>query len=255
MEVRGTGNARAYDQKIKTVRTTVADATGKAGATTSDEKWVDVSKAQYQAMEKNLGMAIEHKPAGKYDTESERVAQPAGFAYMAPPGQSNQYGHWEQRNGTSFWVFYGQYALMRDLLFNRSYRPLDYREYHDYYTYRAAQPDLLRPRYAQRRRPSTARPAPPRRSATRAAPSPRAAASRIPSTPASRADIAIRSTPRRWPATRTPITARANSAPGRSRPSEPRASPPPHAFVPARADAYRPSMPRSSPGRSFGRRR
>ena len=96
METRGSGNAREYNQKIKTVRAKVADATGKAGTATSDEKWVDVSKAQYQAMEKNLGMAIEHKPAGKYDTESERVAQPAGFAYMAPPGQSNQYGHWEQ---------------------------------------------------------------------------------------------------------------------------------------------------------------
>jgi hypothetical protein len=136
METRGSGTAREYNQKIKTVRTQVSDATGKAGNTTSDEKWVDVSKAQYQAMEKDLGMAIEHKPAGKYDTESERVAQPAGFAYMAPPGQSNQYGHWEQSNGTSFWVFYGQYALMRDLLFNHSYRPLEYREYHDYYTYR-----------------------------------------------------------------------------------------------------------------------
>src|ERR1035438_5317813 len=136
METRGSGNSREYDQKIKTVRTTVSDATGKGGTATSDEKWVDVSKAQYQAMEKNLGMAIEHKPAGKYDTESERTAQPAGFAYMAPPGQSNQYGHWEQNNGTSFWVFYGQYALMRDLLFNRSYRPLDYREYHEYYAYR-----------------------------------------------------------------------------------------------------------------------
>ena len=136
METRGSGSAREYDQKIKTVRTKVADATGQGSAATSDEKWVDVSKAQYQAMEKNLGMAIEHKPAGKYETESERVAQPAGFAYMAPPGQSNQYGHWEQSNGTSFWVFYGQYALMRDLLFNHSYRPLEYREYHDYYTYR-----------------------------------------------------------------------------------------------------------------------
>jgi hypothetical protein len=36
---------------------------------------------------------------------------------MAPPGQSNQYGHWENNGGQSFWVFYGQYALMRDLLF------------------------------------------------------------------------------------------------------------------------------------------
>src|ERR1035437_3145553 len=136
METRGSGNAREYNQKIKTVRAKVADATGKPGGATSDEKWVDVSKAQYQAMEKNLGMAIEHKPAGKYETESERVAQPAGFAYMAPQGQSNQYGHWQQSNGTSFWVFYGQYALMRDLLFNRDFRPLDYREYQGYSTYR-----------------------------------------------------------------------------------------------------------------------
>ena len=213
MEVRGTGNARAYDQKIRTVSTTVADATGKAGASTSDEKWVDVSKAQYQAMEKNLGMAIEHKPAGKYDTESERVAQPAGFAYMAPPGQSNQYGHWETNNGTSFWVFYGQYALMRDLLFNRSYRPLDYREYHDYYTYRQRN-ETYYGRDTATQAPKYGTSGPPRRNATPAAPSPRAAASAIPSMPASRADIAIRSTPRRWPATPTPITARANSAPG-----------------------------------------
>jgi hypothetical protein len=87
-------------------------------------------------MERNLGMAVEHKSTGKYDQESERVAQPAGFAYMAPPGQSNQYGHWQRSGGTDFWVFYGQYALMRDLLFNRDYRPLDRREYEDYRTYR-----------------------------------------------------------------------------------------------------------------------
>jgi hypothetical protein len=136
MEVRGIGSAREYDQKIRTVRTAVADATGKPGASTSDEKWVDVSKAQYDAAEKNLGMTVEHKPAGKYDTESERVAQPAGFAYMAPPGQSNQYGHWDHHDGRDFWVFYGQYALMRDLLFNHSYRPFERYEYYDYRDYR-----------------------------------------------------------------------------------------------------------------------
>jgi hypothetical protein len=135
MEVRGLGNAKEYDQKIRTIRTTVTDATGKTGTTTSDEKWVDVSKAQYDAGEKNLGMAIEHKPLGKYDTESERVVQPAGFAYMAPPGQSNQYGYWDRRDGRDFWVFYGQYALMRDLLFNHQYRPFERYEYYDYRTY------------------------------------------------------------------------------------------------------------------------
>ncbi len=136
MEVRGSGGNKSYDQKIKTVTTQLSDATGKSSTATSDDKWVDVSKAQYEAQEKNLGMAIEHKPAGKYDTESEKTAQPAGLAYIAPYGQSNQYGHWEGSGGNSFWVFYGQYALMRDLLFHRDYRPYGRYEYEQYYTYR-----------------------------------------------------------------------------------------------------------------------
>ena len=136
MEVRGSGSDKTYDQKIKTVTTQLSDATGKSSTATSDEKWVDVPKAQYEAQEKNLGMAIEHKPAGKFDTESERVAQPAGLAYIAPYGQSNQYGHWEGSGGNSFWVFYGQYALMRDLLFRHDYRPFGRYEYEEYYTYR-----------------------------------------------------------------------------------------------------------------------
>jgi hypothetical protein len=78
-----------YEQRIRTVRTHLNDASTKDGQTSSDENWVEVSRSQYQAMERDLGMAIEHKPAGKYDVESERVAQPAGFAYMAPPGQSD----------------------------------------------------------------------------------------------------------------------------------------------------------------------
>jgi len=131
METRGIGSARAYDQKIRTVRTHL-------GATTSDEKWVDVSPATYDAMRNDLGMAIEHKPTGKYDSEAEHVAQPAGFAYMAPPAQgSNQYGYWEHRDGQSFWVWYGQYALLRDLLFNHSYRPLprgEWEDYHDWHS-------------------------------------------------------------------------------------------------------------------------
>jgi hypothetical protein len=133
MEVRGSGSARHYDQEIRTVKTRVEDAAAKPGASTSDEAWVDVSGATYDAMRNDLGMAIEHKPAGKFDSETDRVAQPAGFAYMAPPGQgSNQYGYWEHRDGRDFWVFYGQYALMRDLLFNHSYRPIERYDWEGY---------------------------------------------------------------------------------------------------------------------------
>lgn len=126
MEVRGSRSHRDWDQKIRTVRT-------HQGTATSQEQWVDVSQATYDAMRNDLGMAIEHKPAGRYDLEADHVAQPAGFAYVAPPSQgSNQYGYWEHRDGQSFWVFYGQYALLRDLLFNHSYRPLPRDEWEDY---------------------------------------------------------------------------------------------------------------------------
>jgi len=132
--------ARGPREKIRTVRTHVTGASANGGVTSSDEKWVDVSPGQFEAVKNNLGMAIEHKPAGKYDIEAERVPQPAGFAYMAPPGQSNQYGHWDHHDGRDFWVFYGQYALMRDLLFNHSYRPLDRYEWEGYrYSQRSGQ--------------------------------------------------------------------------------------------------------------------
>jgi hypothetical protein len=133
METRGIGTARSWDQQIRTVRTRLADAADKTGVVSSDEKWVEVSHATYAADESDLGMAIEHKPAGKYDIEAERVAQPAGFAYIAPPEVgSNRYGYWDHSGGHDFWVFYGQYALLRDLLFNRYYRPLDRRDWEDY---------------------------------------------------------------------------------------------------------------------------
>ena len=96
----------------------------KKGDTNSDESWVEVSKATYQANEKNIGMAVGHKPAGKYDTEADDVPEPAGFAYMAPVGsERNQYGYWDHRDGGNFWMWYGQYALLRDLLWGHSYQP------------------------------------------------------------------------------------------------------------------------------------
>jgi hypothetical protein len=254
MEVRGIGNSRSYDQQIRTVRTTVPDATGKNGASTSDEKWVDVSKAQYQAMEKNLGMAIEHKSAGKYDTESERVAQPAGFAYMAPPGQSNQYGHWETSNGNSFWVFYGQYALMRDLLFNRSYRPLDYREYHDYYTYRQRNETYYgRDTATQAPKYGTAGTATQERySGSTFAKGGGFRDSKYASKPGGYRDSQYST-----PMARDPNADHSSRkfGTGGNRPSEPRASPPPTRSYRPAPTPYRPSAPRSSPGRSFGRRR
>jgi hypothetical protein len=136
MRTRGDGSARQYDQKTRTVRTHLANAAAKSGDISSDEQWTTVPHLTYDAMRNDLGMAVEHKPAGEYDSEAEHVAQPAGLAYVAPPSQgSNQYGYWDHRDGRDFWVFYGQYALLRDLLSNHDYRPFDRYEWEDYRTY------------------------------------------------------------------------------------------------------------------------
>lgn len=115
-------------EKIKIVRTRLTEVS-------SETQWLELPRSACEPVRNNLGMAIEHKPAGVFDSEAQRVAEPAGFAYIAPPSQgSNQYGRWEQRDGQSFWVWYGQYALLRDLFFHRDYRPLDTREYEGYRT-------------------------------------------------------------------------------------------------------------------------
>ena len=135
MREKGHGNSRNYEQEIRTITTKLPNASAKSGETSSAEQWQTVTSSTYKAEQNDLGMAIAHKSAGKYDSEAETTPQPAGMAYVAPPGQSNQYGYWDHSGGESFWVFYGQYALMRDLLFNHYYRPFPSYEYNDYHSY------------------------------------------------------------------------------------------------------------------------
>jgi len=135
---RKSGGVRDYEEEVRTVTTKFPDAAAKDGVTTSDESWVEIPRATYQVCENNIGMSIAHKPVGKYDTEVDEVAEPAGFAYMAPVGERNQYGYWDHGSGGNFWVFYGQYALMRDLLWGHSYRPIPSYEWESYRTARSS---------------------------------------------------------------------------------------------------------------------
>jgi hypothetical protein len=231
-----------YEEKLRTVRT-------RDGSTTSDEAWVDVGKPQYEAMERNLGMSIEHKGLGKYDSESERVAQPAGFAYMAPPGQRNQYGYWDHSGGHDFWVFYGQYALMRDLLFNRDYRPLDRYEYEDYYRYRQRNQT-----YYGRDESNGSAPKYGTQGTTthdRYAGSTFAKGGGFKDSKYASKPGGYRDSQYATPSMRDPNADHSGRTfgSGSSRPSQPRAAPP------SRSAPSRPSMPRSSPGRTFGSRR
>ena len=125
---------KIFREQIETVRTTFAPGTKKS-ETSSDKQWLEVSEAQFRAVENDLGMAIAHKDAGKFDSEAVNTPEPAGFAYIAPPSQgSNQYGYWTHEGGQSFWTFFPEYLLLRELMWGHDYRPIVLDEYRSYRT-------------------------------------------------------------------------------------------------------------------------
>ncbi|RMH75904.1 MAG: hypothetical protein D6681_21955, partial [Calditrichaeota bacterium] len=77
---------------------------------------------EYQNYYPYLGMVLAAKtPDGKVmDTPS-----PPGYQYVGNP----RYGHWRTGpDGTTFWEFYGKYALLRDI-FGMFTRPVYYRDW------------------------------------------------------------------------------------------------------------------------------
>jgi hypothetical protein len=99
-------------QKIRIVKTKFPDSTLANGVVTSEERWERIDASRARDVAKNEEMVIERKPAGKYDSEAERVVQPPAYAYIAPPGQANAYGSWQ--NGV--WQWLPQYLLLSHLL-------------------------------------------------------------------------------------------------------------------------------------------
>jgi hypothetical protein len=97
--------------KVRVVQTKFPDASLTNGQVTSEERWENVV-ARFKEAEDGVGMVVERKAAGKYDSEAERVVEPPAYARMAPPGQSNQYGSWQ--NGVWHWL--PQYLILSQLL-------------------------------------------------------------------------------------------------------------------------------------------
>jgi hypothetical protein len=157
---------------------------------------------------------------------------------MAPPGQNNRYGYWDNSGGHSFWVWYGQYALMRDLLFNHSYRPLDPYEYYGYRTYYERRETYYGQTLSGGARYGTGGATTQERySGSTFAKGGGFKDSKFASRPGGYNDSRYA----------TPGGDRAGKSFGRQSP------PPSQSYHPPAPS--RPSMPRSSPGRSFGRRR
>ncbi len=77
--------------------------------------WEKVSPAFFKQHINDMGMEIVSKKDGKVTKQ----AVPAGYNnYIGNP----KYGYWENRNGSSFWSFYGRYAFMSSMFNMMSYR-------------------------------------------------------------------------------------------------------------------------------------
>ncbi len=90
-----------------------------------DTDWKRVSPTFFDKHVDDLGMTILSKKDGILD----KKATPAGYdRYVG----NERYGRWQTHsNGSSFWVFYGQYRFLSDLFYGPSYRYYrnDYRDY------------------------------------------------------------------------------------------------------------------------------
>ncbi|WP_430811521.1 MULTISPECIES: hypothetical protein [unclassified Carboxylicivirga] len=87
--------------------------------------WETVSDQFFAAHVNNMGMEIVSKKDGKVSKQ----ASPAGYNHYIG---NERYGRWTERNGTSFWEFYGQYAFMSSM-FNLMAYPARRSYYDDYY--------------------------------------------------------------------------------------------------------------------------
>lgn len=101
---------------------------------TTEKKYQNVTRAEYDKHKKNIGMVVATKDLGLYDFEAKKYTAPPGYRYVG----DKKYGNWRRdSSGNSFWVFYGQYAFMRSLFWGPSYySPIYQRNYNTYTDYR-----------------------------------------------------------------------------------------------------------------------
>lgn len=75
--------------------------------------WVEVDEDDWEDFEDDLGMEVVSKPYGMFEDERNETPAPPGMNLVG----NAKYGEWRTDNsGRSFWHWYGQYALFRDLI-------------------------------------------------------------------------------------------------------------------------------------------
>jgi len=90
----------------------------------SETGWKQVSAGFFNQHVNDMGMEI----AGKVDGKVQKKTVPAGYSHYIG---NERYGRWTERNGSSFWEFYGQFAFM-NAMFNMMAYPVHRSFYEDY---------------------------------------------------------------------------------------------------------------------------
>ena len=88
--------------------------------------WVPVSSIFFNANVDNMGMEI----AAKKDGKISKAIAPAGHSNYVG---NEKYGQWKERDGTSFWEFYGKYAFMSSM-FRMAMYPVRYSYWNNYHS-------------------------------------------------------------------------------------------------------------------------
>lgn len=126
MNVEGTF-FKDYQHQYRIIRQSSAE----AEPTEEITEWTKVSEEFFAQNENNMGMEIAAKDA---EGKVTKTAAPPGYNnYVGNP----QYGQWQGSGANSFWVFYGQYALLSNL-FNMGTFPARRSYYDDYTTSRGS---------------------------------------------------------------------------------------------------------------------
>ena len=86
--------------------------------------WKEVAASFFNQHVNDMGMEI----ASKVDGVVQKKTVPAGYSHYVG---NERYGRWTERNGTSFWEFYGQFAFM-NAMFNMMAYPVRRSYYNDY---------------------------------------------------------------------------------------------------------------------------
>lgn len=92
---------------------------------TKTTRWYNVSPVFFEKHKENMGMEIVSKKNGKLS----KAAAPAGYSNYVG---NEKYGRWVQRDGGSFWEFYGRYAFMSSM-FRMAMFPIRYSYWNDYH--------------------------------------------------------------------------------------------------------------------------